>query len=476
MQTALAIFSIFGYVLTLALLPVVLLTKKEQPVSTVAWVMAIVTMPYFGAFLFLIFGINRVERRLRRKKAATRSVSRTMPQLAHQHHVHHEHLDETQRDLKRLAERISSSRATVGNRVQLLTDAHRAFEEIATAILAAKSSIHLEYYIWRPDKLGTQLRDLLITKAKAGVKVRFLYDGIGSNLLTHHFLQPMRDAGIQVFSFVPGRSLRERWSINLRSHRKIIIVDGQVGFTGGMNVGDEYLGLDPHFGKWQDTHLRLEGPTVLQLQEVFAIDWKYAAGEELTHDMFFPPPEQIGNVYAQIVASGPDGECDIFHNLMFAAINSARHRVTLSTCYFVPTPSLVSALETASQRGVATRILISGPKTYWATLQAARSNYDSLLHAGVKIYEYQAGQFHSKTLTIDGCWSLVGTPNFDSRSLFLNFEVGAVLYDHSIAEQLEHQFHTDIEHALEIEPEKWFPRPVWNRLQENFCRMFSPVL
>ena len=476
MQTALAIISIFGYVLTLTLLPVVLLTKKKQPVSTVAWMMAIITMPYFGAFLFVVFGINRVERRLRGKKAASRSVSRTLPQLSHQHHVPHEHLDETQRVLKRLAERISGSRATVGNRVQLLTDAHRAFEEIATEIRAAQSSIHLEYYIWRPDKLGTQLRDLLISKSQQGVRVRFLYDEIGSNLLTRKFLQPMRDAGIQVFSFVPGRSLRERWSINLRNHRKIVIVDGQIGFTGGMNVGDEYLGLDPHFGKWQDTHLRLEGPTVLQLQEVFAIDWKYAAGEELTHDMFFPPPEPTGNVCAQVVASGPDEEGDVFHNLMFAAINSARHRVTLSTCYFVPTPSLISALESASQRGVTTRVMISGPKTYWATLQAARSNYESLLLAGVKIYEYQAGQFHSKALTIDGCWSLVGTPNFDSRSFYLNFEVGAVLYDRSLAEQLEHQFHIDVEHAMEIEPAKWFPRSVWNRLQENFCRMFSPVL
>ena len=273
MQTVLAIFTVFGYVLTLALLPVVLLTKKKQPVSTVAWLMAIVTMPYVGAIFFLVFGINRVDRRLRGKQAAKKTVIRTLPQLSHQHHLHHDHLDETQRVLKRLAERISGTRATVGNRVQLLIDAKRTFDEIATAITAAHSSIHLEYYIWQPDKLGTQLRDLLIEKAKQGVRVRFLYDGIGSVGLTRRFLQPMRDAGIQIASFVPGQSLRERWSINLRSHRKIVIVDGQTAFTGGMNVGDEYLGLDPHFGRWRDTHLRLHGPTVLQLQEVFAIDW-----------------------------------------------------------------------------------------------------------------------------------------------------------------------------------------------------------
>ena len=476
MNTLFAILSILGYVLTLALLPVVLLTKKQQSVSTVAWIMAIITMPYVGAFMFAVFGINRVGRRIRGKQVATETVSRTLPQLARHHHLHHEQLDDTQQQLRRLAERIGQTNATVGNRVQLLIDAERTFKEIASAIGAARSSVHLEYYIWQPDRLGTHLRDLLIEKAKSGVQVRFLYDAIGSGKLTHQFLQPMRQAGIQIASFVPGQSLRERWSINLRSHRKIVIADGQVAFTGGMNVGDEYLGRDPHFGHWRDTHLRLHGPTVLQLQEVFAIDWKYATGEELTHDAFFPQPVQVGSVCAQIVSGGPDEDEAVFHSLLFAAINAARSHVTLATSYFVPTPSLISSLESAAQRGVKTRVMISGPKTYWATLRAARSNYDSLLRAGVEIFEYQDGQLHSKTLTIDGCWSMVGTPNFDVRSLYLNFEVAAIMYDRSIAEQLEHQFAEDLQHARQIESITWFARSNWDRLQENFCRMFSPIL
>ena len=475
-HAALAIVSVFGYVLTLTLLPVVLLTKKKQSVSTVAWIMAIVTMPYFGAFLFTVFGINRVERRLRGKQDATRAVSRAIPQMSRHHHLHHDHLNPTQHELRRLAERLGDTHATVGNRVQLLIDANRTFQEIAEAIKAARSSIHLEYYIWQPDRVGTALRNLLIAKAKEGVSVRFLYDAIGSGKLTHRFLQPMREAGIRIASFVPGQSLRERFSINLRSHRKIVIVDGQIAFTGGMNVGDEYLGLNPHFGHWRDTHLRLHGPTALQLQEVFAIDWMYATGEELTHDQFFPEPEQLGNVYAQVVSGGPDEEDGVFHGLMFAAINTARSRVTLATSYFVPTPPLVSALESAALRGVQTRVLLSGPKTYWATLRAARSSYDSLLRAGVEIYEYQDGQLHSKTLTIDGCWSLVGTPNFDARSLYLNFEVGVIFYDGSLAEQLEHQFTEDLTRARGIDAVTWFRRPIWDRLQENFCGMFSPIL
>lgn len=474
MQTFYAVVTFLGYVLTLSLLPVVLLTKKRQPVSTVAWVMAIVTMPYLGAFLFVAFGINRVNRRVRSRRAANQLISRILPVLSGRR-IDDDRLSRVQRDLLRVADRVSPTRATVDNRIQILTDARQTFDEIEAAIVAARSSIHLEYYIWQPDKLGTEIRDLLIAKAREGVKVRFLYDAIGSGRLTRKFLKPMRDAGIRVTTFVPGQSLRERWSFNLRSHRKIVIVDGQVGFTGGMNIGDEYLGRDPFFGQWRDTHLRLQGPTVLQLQEVFAIDWHYATGEELSMSEF-PEPQDLGSHSAQLIAGGPDAGEEAFHSLMFAAINRAERQLTLATSYFVPTPPLVSALEAAALRGIRTRVMLSGPKTYWATRHAARGYYDSLLQAGVEIYEYQVGQFHPKTLTVDGCWSMVGTANFDARSLYLNFEVGVVLYDTSLSEQLEHHFEQDIQNSWRVDPESWPRRSTWEHLKENFCVMFSPVL
>ena len=474
MQTIFAVITFLGYFLTLALLPIVLLTPKRQPVSTVAWVMAIITMPYFGAFLFLVFGINRVQRRVIGRRAASISVRQMLPELAG-HQVAVETLNRLQQDLMRVAERVSTTRATVDNRVQVLTDAHQTFSEIKTAIAHAHTSIHLEYYIWQPDRLGTEIRNLLIEKARQGVQVRFLYDTIGSSRLTGQFLQPMLDVGIRVATFVPGQSLRERWSINLRSHRKIIIVDGMIGFTGGMNVGDEYLGRDKFFGLWRDTHLRLQGPTVLQLQEVFMTDWHYATGEEPVLSNF-PTPMELGSHCAQVIAGGPDAGGEEFHSLMFAAINRAEHQCTLSTSYFVPTPPLVAALEAAALRGVRTRVMLSGPKTYWATRQAARGYYDTLLAAGVEVYEYQAGQFHPKVLTVDGSWSLVGTANFDARSLFLNFEVGVVLYDLSLAEQLEFHFDEDTKQAERIELTRWAVRSTWERLQERFCVMFSPVL
>ena len=201
-----------------------------------------------------------------------------------------------------------------------------------------------------------------------------------------------------------------------------------------------------------------------------------ATGEDLTHPELFPLPSTRGNVLAQIIAGGPDQEDGAFHRLLFAAINEARSHVLLETCYFVPPPSLVSALENAALRGVRVRVLLSGPMVYWYTHLAARSYYDSLLAAGVEIYEYQRGQQHAKTLTVDGVWAFVGTPNFDARSVFLNFEVGVTMYDQALSEQLEADFERDVADSRRIDPDAWPRRGTWPRVTENFCRMFSPVL
>jgi len=465
-----------GYLLSLILLPIVLLTKKKEPVSTVAWVMAIVGLPYLGAFLFLVFGINRVTKRIRSRQQITGRTMDRLRKLGQHHLLSEEMLTPLQRTMMLVAHRVGASRATGGNQVKLLSDTPQAFAEIELALADAKSSIHLEYYIWQPDGVGTRLRDLLIAKAQQGVRVRFLYDGLGSMWLTHRFLQPMRDAGIKLAPFVPGQTFRERWSINLRSHRKIVVVDGRIGFTGGMNVGDEYLGKDPHFGYWRDTHLRLTGPTVRQLQEIFTLDWLYATGEDVIDAKYFPQPLELGATRAQILSGGPDEDESTFHSIMFAAITEARKEITLSTSYFVPPPALASALEIAARRGVRTRVMLSGPKTYWHTRHAARSFFDPLLSAGVEIYEYTRGQLHSKVLTIDGEWSLVGTPNFDARSIFLNFELAAAIYDHSIARDLSMLFDQDIPDARRIHLAEWEARPTWERLKENYCRMFSPIL
>jgi cardiolipin synthase len=299
---------------------------------------------------------------------------------------------------------------------------------------------------------------------------------VGSLRLTRRFLAPLVTAGASTGPFVPGRSLRERWSINLRSHRKIVVVDGRVGFTGGMNIGDEYHGKDKTLGFWRDTHLLLRGPAVLQLQQAFVEDWYYAINEEITASSYFPPPDAAGDVLAQVITSGPDGDKREFHTLMFSAINEARSQILLTTSYFVPTEPLLMALCTAASRGVRVRLLLPSKSDLRMVVLAGRSYYDPLLEAGVEIYEYRRGMMHAKTLTVDGCWSVVGSANFDPRSLLLNFEVGVGMYDERLASELEEHFEADLEHARRIDPKTWSKRPVRSIFAENFCRLFSPVL
>jgi cardiolipin synthase len=476
MTTFLSTVTVLGYLLTLLLIRRALATKKRHPASNIAWILTIVMLPFLGSLLFVLFGINRVQRRAVHKRRITEEIGSSLPELSQYHLVAGEGLNPQQDCLMRLSHRIAGTLPTLGNRIELLTDTNRTLGLIEQAILSAKESLHLEYYIWQPDRTGTRLRDMLIEKANDGVTIRFLYDTFGSMRLSNRFLKPMRDAGIEVASFLPGTTFRERWSINLRNHRKIVIVDGRTGFTGGMNIGNEYLGKDPHLGFWRDTHLKITGPCVLQLQQVFAEDWCYATGEELVHPDLFPHPDESGSILAQVLAGGPSGDVDVFFAILFATINEAREQILLSTSYFVPPSSLATALESAAYRGVKVRLMVAGKAEYQWTVLAGRSYYDSLLKAGVEIYEYERGLQHAKTLTIDGNWSFVGTPNFDARSLLLNFEVGVVMYDKNSAIQLESQFDDDVKHSRRIDPARWPSRSAWNVMGENVSRLFAPVM
>ncbi len=470
-----AVLTFAGYLLTLVLLRWVLITKKEQPSSTVAWVMTIILVPYVGGLLFLVFGVNRVDRRARLKLAADRAIERHLPSLTPYQVLADELSGPLAGTLMRLATRVGRIPPTGGNDVRLLSDTNQAQGLIEQAIAAAESSIHLEYYIWQRDRTGTRLRDLVVRKAREGVDVRFLFDGVGSLLLTNRFLKPMRDAGVQVAAFLPGATIRERWSFNLRNHRKVVVVDGRVAFTGGMNVGDEYLGLNRDRGYWRDAHLRVEGPAALQLQQVFAEDWYFATGEALTDLALYPDPGSPGDVVAQVVTGGPTGPNNPTRLVMFEAIGQARGSIHLTTGYFVPPLELAAALQAAALRGVRVRLMVPGRSSYLWTIYAGRSYYESLLAAGAEIYEYRRGALHSKTLTVDGRWSLVGSANLDSRSLMLNFEAGLAIDDARIAAQLESQFETDVGDSLAVDATTWAERPGWRALAENSFRMFAPV-
>lgn len=461
----------------LAIVAIALVLRHQRPpVSAVAWLMSIVFLPIVGATLFWFFGMNRVKRRQRawwrhRRRRDRRRGTRDGAEC------HPPGFNRLQQRLAELTRNATGGGVTCGNQVRLLPESAEAFDAIETAIRQARHTVHVQYYIYRPDRIGTRIRDALIAKAREGVRVRFMYDGIGSWGLGRKFLRAMLDAGIEVCAFLPGRSLGDRWSVNLRNHRKLVIVDDRLAFTGGLNVGDEYLGRNPVWGYWRDTQLALAGPVVRQLIEVFNEDWFCATDceiERIAEDG--AASERNGNVHAQVIADGPDLDVRPLRMVLLSAILEAERSITLSTGYFVPPQSLQEALCTAAARGVKVRILVAGPSTYWYTLWAGRSYYAELLALGAEIYEYRKGLFHAKVLTVDGCWSLVGTPNFDVRSLDLNFEVAVALSDEQIARELERQFAEDAQHSLRIEPDRWARRSPWRIRGENFCRLFAPLL
>ena len=463
------------YLLSLLLIPWILLKKTVHPTAAVAWILGITFVPFIGAFLALVFGSNRVERHRKLKRKATERIRELSPVLTLENERAGEQLNPLQKKLARLTCTLSGFPIVETNGVQLLPETKDAFDLIEKIILEAKHSVHIEFYIWRSDKIGTRIGDCMIRKAREGIPVRFIYDGIGSIRLGRRFLRKLREAGVHVAPFLPTRDPRERWTINLRNHRKIIVVDGSVGFTGGMNVGDEYLGRNPGFGYWRDTQLIVRGPAVLQLQEVFVEDWYYATGETLS-DNLCPSPEAAGDVLAQVISGGPDQDAEIFHSVLFAAITEAEEKIVLASSYFVPPDSLSMALEAAARTGVRVRLLVAKEATYLWTLLAGRSYYDRLLRAGVEIYEYHKGLYHAKTLTVDGCWSLVGTPNFDMRSMTINFEVGLAMYDERLAAELEEQFERDLQDARQITLEEWSQRSTMKQLGEQFARLFAPIL
>jgi cardiolipin synthase len=471
-------FALFlGHVVViLVLIPWVLLKRTAHPSAAVAWILTIVFLPYFGGLVALVFGVNRVQRHRPRKQFASSVIAERSPERKLRQVVEVKDAGPLAGHLDGLASSITGRQTTSGNQIELIYDTQESFAAIEQIIREAKRWIHVEFYIWKPDRAGTRIRDLLIQRAREGLTIRFLYDGFGSWGLNRKFLGPMLEAGIHVAFFLPGRTFRERWSINLRNHRKIIVADGQVGFTGGMNIGDEYLGRSPAYGRWRDTQIKFRGPAVLQMQQVFAEDWYYATGEDLTDEVYFPEPEQYGTVRAQVISGGPDTPLPPIYALLFTAIAEARRNITLTTCYFVPPDAVVMALEIAALRGVRVRLLIAGHGNFIWTRLAGRSYYHSLLRSGVEIYEYRKGFLHAKTVTVDGCWSLVGTPNADIRSMMLNFEVALATFDAGVAADLQEQFERDLACAERLDATTWPGRPTRYVLAERFCRLFAPVL
>lgn len=467
-----------AWLLWIVLLGVGLILERRSPAATLAWLLALLFMPYFGFLVYLLIGPRRLyRRRLRYSRARARLIQSTHP--LRRAHAATSGFPDTglERQLATLLERTSQGTPSAARAATLLESGDACYAALETAIAAASHHVHLEYYLWRPDRIGTRLRDQLIAKAEAGVQVRLLLDTIGSDRINQRFLQPLRTAGGKTAWFNPLslRRLRPNY-INFRTHRKIVVCDGRMGFTGGINISDQHSSQSRGADAWRDTHLQIEGEPVHRLQFIFLEDWYFATNHAPFEPSFFPPfPEPAPGSWLQIVESGPDNSHQAIARLYFAAIAGAQRRIALATPYFVPNEALTAALITAALRGVEVRILTPKHSDSRLVTAAARSYYDELTSAGVHIYQYGPAMLHAKLLSIDDRIAVVGSANFDNRSLALNFEAIAVLYDAGLAAQLIRSFEADLSSASRyVKPGR--RATFGQRFSESAARLLSPLL
>lgn len=462
----------------LATIPWILMTKKEST-SAVAWCLLVFFLPLLGSIFFVLFGYQHVNLPLKRKKRHKkrfRAAHEDAPGRAVPGSAAAPTPDASVEGFGRLAQRFGAFPVTENNFLKVYHDGTAAFEDMFAAIAGARHHIHLEYFIIQPDATGRRLLDLLAQKAKAGVEVRLLYDAMGSHRLGRRALRPLRKAGGQCRVFLPVSLLRRRIQVNMRDHRKILVIDGQVAFTGGLNIGDEYLGLVSRFGYWRDTHLQLRGAAVAGLQRVFIEDWDFAADEDLRGAAYFPAPTAGGPHTVQVVHSGPDQDLKSIREVYFAAILRARRRLWIASPYFVPDAGLRDALCLAGYLGVDVRLLCQFHPDKWIPWFAGRYYFDEVLKAGVQVYQYARGMMHSKVVLVDDDWASVGTANLDNRSLYLNFEVNCLIYSRDTVAELERAFLDDLKVSIRLEREAYCARPLAGRVVENACRLLSPIL
>jgi cardiolipin synthase A/B len=455
-----------------AIAAVVILLQRRSPAATIAWLLVLVLLPGVGLVFYRILGPLRLERKRLERRVARRLVADAVTAMASLEAAH-----AADAQVARVPIAMRESPPLHAEAIELYLDGASAYAAIFEAIRAARHHVHLEYYIYEPDGIGTRLRDLLIEKARAGVAVKLLVDGTGSGRLRNRFLKPLRAAGAEVAWFNPVslRWIRTR-RVDFRSHRKIVVCDGRVAFTGGMNISDVHSAeFGPRY--WRDTHVRIEGAAALPMQRLFLEDWLFAFGElpKQTPDLF-PPLGGVGKHVAQIVASGPDHETLPIHDTYFTVITRAEKRLWLTTPYFVPGEPITTALCTAAMRGVDVRLLIPVKGDSRLIDLAARSYVPDLLAAGVRVYEYLPRFIHAKTIVVDDDLAIVGTANLDTRSFRLNFELTALFYDAPFTEKLAAAFETDLAASTLVSAVPLKSQKLTRRLGEATARLLSPLL
>lgn len=463
---------IVAYSVTIISIIGIVLSENRNPLKSLAWITVLLMFPIGGIVLYIFFGrsiknqhmISRRNKRRLRQSFDPSAFVKTPSYLP-------EHL----RQLVELGRSLCDARYLPGNRITIFHNGTDKFESLFRDIANAQKYIHLQYYIIEDDELGCRLKDCLIERAKAGVKIRVIYDHIGSLRVKKCFFRQMQEAGIEVYPFFRVAFPPFATRINWRNHRKICVIDGKIGYVGGMNVANRYVN-GGNFARWRDTHMRVSGSGVAALQYSFAVDWSFMGHELLEVPVNFEISADEDAAGMQLLTSGPTSEWSNISMLMLKAIGNAKNRVYIQTPYFLPTESMLRALQAAALAKVDVRVMIPRYSDSAILTYASYSYVLECLRAGIKIYLYNGGMLHSKTMMIDEDFSSIGSANIDFRSFEHNFESTMFIYSRESNAELVGQFMDDLSYSERINLSAWKNRSKFQKAKESILRLLSPVL
>ena len=469
------------YLINFILVVDLIFRGKRNIDNTLTWIVILVLVPPVGFILYAMFGRSIAKKNMFSVKEKEDKVikDKILESYVEIESNLDPYLDENKDIIYTLAN-SNNAHFTADNDVDIYPESNKFFNSLLEELKKAEEYINIQFYIFKDDRIGKEIIEILKEKAQSGVEVRLLYDAVGGRNLSRKAVKEMKEAGVQVANVFPSFLNIINFNINFRNHRKIVVIDGKVGFVGGFNVGDEYLGREPKFGEWRDTHIRLTGSCVIDLSMRFLLDWRYTTKENLDLAKYFTKKREksTGNVGIQIVSSGPDiTELDEIKYGYMKMIQKARDYVYIQSPYLILDKTLMETLKVACLSGVDVRIMIPSkpdhPFVYWASYSYA----GELLNYGAKIYTYGEDAFlHAKTIVYDDSVASIGTANMDIRSFELNFEVNAFIYSEEKAREQRMIFEKDIENSREITKEIYESRSTYIKIKESISRLLSPVL
>ncbi len=470
------IYIIFAFILITRIL-----LDNNHPEVSFAWILSIIFLPYIGAFFYLLSGINWKKHKIVKQRPEIAFQKQLGSILARQKDFMHNLSNKLDNDVAKtmvLALQSSNSIITLNNSSQIFFSGRQLFDSLLQDLENATKSIHLEYFIFKDDNIGRQIADILKKKSMEGVLVRVLFDGVGCfSKMSRNFKKSLSAAGVNTKYFLDPANVFSGRLLNYCNHRKIVAIDGMVAYTGGMNIGDEYIDGGTKFDYWRDTHIRLEGESVHMLQSIFLADWYNSGGEKLESLDYFPEiNETYENLPMQIVVSGPDSDWYSLEKLFLNIIMNANGIVYIQSPYFIPNSSLLNALETTALSGVEVNLMITGNPDKRIPFWVAQTYFESLLAAGVNIFLYKKGFLHSKMIIVDDTISTVGSCNMDIRSFHLDYEVNAVYYNREKTAELTRQFIYDLQFCKKIGKKDNKKLNVFYRLRNSIFKIIAPVL